>query len=562
MRKLLLSLTLLVAVALHAAADDESMKYSFFIQSAIEAMQEGSDSTAWSLINKELEVHPDNGYAYYLAGAMWGNAHQYGNALSAYAKAVRLLAADKPWLAYAHMNRGGIYTEMGDSVKALECYTQAINTQPDEPDRYKPRAQLYYNMGQYDRSDQDYRQMMALDEGSTIARVGLARNLHERKHDAEALALLDEAEKLDADYSEIPAWRAQILLDTKQYAQAADNVIKALDIDSSDRAFSLMQDLADSAYTVVEKKLREKLVRTPQNTAYWAYDLGIINERTERLSKAAAWYQRSAEADPTNSTTYTRLAACHHALCHYDLAADAAAHAAAADTTDLQLLYNKGRAQNYAGRTAEAIKTFGEVIQCAPFSDVAFGARAVCRWRTGDLAGAAEDFDSAITRDPNDLFYYLQRGQVRRKLGQEAAARQDFQYIIDRAELEWETEDTVAVAETADTIAADTMAVDSSIYTAYAPFAYHFLGQRDKALEAMQRNLKDSDNDSGDLYNKACLYALMGDKPEALRLLREAVKKGYKNHANISVDTDMDSLRGTPEYKDIMDSLRRELEAR
>lgn len=57
-------------------------------------------------------------------------------------------------------------------------------------------------------------------------------------------------------------------------------------------------------------------------------------------------------------------------------------------------------------------------------------------------------------------------------------------------------------------------------------------------------------------YNLACYHSLAGQKTEALAALREAVKEGYKNYLHMKSDTDFDSIRETPEFKEILAGIR------
>ena len=53
-------------------------------------------------------------------------------------------------------------------------------------------------------------------------------------------------------------------------------------------------------------------------------------------------------------------------------------------------------------------------------------------------------------------------------------------------------------------------------------------------------------------YNISCCYSLLGNKPEALNYLEDAIKVGFKNFAHIQGDTDLDNIRHEPEFKALM----------
>ena len=55
------------------------------------------------------------------------------------------------------------------------------------------------------------------------------------------------------------------------------------------------------------------------------------------------------------------------------------------------------------------------------------------------------------------------------------------------------------------------------------------------------------------VYDLACAYARKGDKAEALKQLREAVRLGFRDAKFIGSDPDLESLRGDPGYKKLME---------
>jgi hypothetical protein len=60
----------------------------------------------------------------------------------------------------------------------------------------------------------------------------------------------------------------------------------------------------------------------------------------------------------------------------------------------------------------------------------------------------------------------------------------------------------------------------------------------------------------GMLYNLACAQALDGNIKRALGNLRRAVEKGFSDRNRLLSDTDLDALRNTPEFREILDKVR------
>ncbi|MDO7847911.1 transglutaminase domain-containing protein [Hymenobacter sp. M29] len=57
-------------------------------------------------------------------------------------------------------------------------------------------------------------------------------------------------------------------------------------------------------------------------------------------------------------------------------------------------------------------------------------------------------------------------------------------------------------------------------------------------------------------YNRACYYALLQDRPNALRSFQRAVASGYHDYANAKVDSDLDLMRGDKGFQQQLASIR------
>jgi Flp pilus assembly protein TadD len=74
------------------------------------------------------------------------------------------------------------------------------------------------------------------------------------------------------------------------------------------------------------------------------------------------------------------------------------------------------------------------------------------------------------------------------------------------------------------------------------------LGRGDDAIRHLETAITLRPNDSSTLYNAACCYALLKDKPRALETLKKAIEAGYSNMEWISKDPDLLSLYDDPEF--------------
>jgi hypothetical protein len=69
------------------------------------------------------------------------------------------------------------------------------------------------------------------------------------------------------------------------------------------------------------------------------------------------------------------------------------------------------------------------------------------------------------------------------------------------------------------------------------------------ASESRERALKLTDSQIEDKYERACFWALTGNRKRALQLLSEAISSGDATTKQAANDIDLVSLHGDPEFE-------------
>ena len=146
------------------------------------------------------------------------------------------------------------------------------------------------------------------------------------------------------------------------------------------------------------------------------------------------------------------------------------------------------------------------------------------------MEGGLEDLTMAIVLEPKESYFYETRGDLYKKLGKTTLAEADFRKVI-------ELEDTPEKYEC-------------------IQYAYEGLGMYDKAREAMDVMIARDTTDYGNYYDAACMYSRMKDKENALKYLEKALEMGYNRFAHMERDFDLDFLRGTDEFKALIERYR------
>ena len=518
MRQLILSILVLCSSVM--LADNIKRPDSYNYTRGVEAINNNNAEEALDYLNKEINEHPENGYAFAWIALVRNYNEEFGRALTAANIAVKKIPSkDKEYKAFAYGTRAKVYLNLEDTIQALKDYSQAINVMPDDDRLYNQRAQVYYEQEKYDLADKDYQKMISLKAGDVMGYMGIGRNANAQKRYGDAIKQFDYVVKLDQNYSSAYSFRAESYIGLKKYNEAIDDVITALGIDKDRKAFYELQELADSAFEQTVAKLKVQKIKEP-NEQSWAYDLGVVYERAAKYNKAIAYYKESLEKE-SNIITASRISSCYDDLGDYDKALEYCDQAIALDSVKSDYLYQKANILDNAGRSKEAIRVMGEYIANNPDMAEGYYRRGWFEDHSGNVEEAIEDYTMAITLEPNEAYAYLNRGVLYRLKGENAKAESDFKQVVRLDSIPEEAE--------------------CSFY------AYYYLGQKDKAIEVLNTML-DKDK-KGNCYDAACLYSVMGEKEKALSYLRQSLEDGYRRFAHIKRDRDLINIRNTEKFK-------------
>lgn len=85
---------------------------------------------------------------------------------------------------------------------------------------------------------------------------------------------------------------------------------------------------------------------------------------------------------------------------------------------------------------------------------------------------------------------------------------------------------------------------------------YTRLGRLEEGLDADRRLVRVAPDNATAHYNLACSLALLGRDDEALDELEQAIDHGYQDAAFLARDDDLESLRGTRRFEELLERLR------
>lgn len=524
---IIIVVTMLATVNIFAQ-DNIKRPDSYNYMRGLEAMDAEKYGDALDYFNKEIQEHPQNGYAYYNISYIRFLYEEYGLALSAAEKAIQNLPKkDKVWVSAAFQNRAKVYLALEDTTKALADYSTAIKRDPENTDLRNGRGQIYYELSDYTASYADYKKITEVQPYNQLGYLGLGRNFDRQGKYDEALSQYNQAIKLDVNEAQPYTFRAETYWNQKKYMDGANDIVKALDLEitsqNSGRAWRVFLNAPHDALPILTEKLKVQAELNPVNSSLWFYYTAICYESDEDYNNAVDYYLKSFSKDAKDITA-NRISNCYDELGDYDAAIEYMDKAIAIDSTEYRYLLYKANTEYNAGKIDKAISNISEYIKSTP-DYFGYYRRGWFKENSGDIDGAITDYNTSIVIQPN-ADSYVCRGKCYFKKGFLEKAEEDFKQAL-----------------IIDTIP------DAGSVSHYALF---YLGRNEEAKAWMDKVL-DFDNSAGEYYDAACLYSLMGEKAQALSFLRTSLEKGYRRFNHIRRDTDLDNIRLLPEFNSLLD---------
>ncbi len=535
MRKILLLLSIILFSSIIAYGQNSNpFKESYNYKRALEAIENDEDnSTIMQYLQKELEEHPKNGYAYMLQGVVYLDENKIGSSLEALNRSVELLKKDKEEQKKAYLLRAKVQMALDNHTEALADLNKAVKLAPKDVETIYQRAEYFYSLDRYDEADSDFDIIIGLEPGNTLGYMGKGRNALEQDNLEDALKMFDYAVKLEPDFSRAYSFRAETYIGMKKFDEAGNDIITALNIDHDARAVILMQDFKQPELNNLIAKLKVQVAKN-RNDDYWPYYLGIVYENDKQYRKAIDTYKASLKIEPDASVAL-RIANCFSSLGDFDHAIEYTKQAIEIDSTDISIT-NQLAQYYYSNNEGEkALEIYDKLVDENPEQGSIYYMRGFIKDNTGDIAGAIDDYTMCTVLEPKWSTPYRERADLYAQRGDKEAAKSDYLKAIE---------------------------LDSTGVDIGTAFCYLGLGETEKVRPCVDNLLANPELSGGDLYNIACLYSLMNQPDSAMHYLRKSLENGYNELAHIRLDSDMKIIRETEAFRQLLNEYEEQIRLR
>ncbi len=457
--------------------------------------------------------------------------NEYMRALNDVDNALKYVpASDSDTRVQAYMLRANIYQQTGRNEAALQDINSVLAITPDSYVAIYQRANLEYELGQYNEAKADFRRMQRISTRSAEAYIGLARIAVKENNLGMANEYLDQAVQIDPNNSDYYVRRANVRQSMGNDQGAVEDLLVALSTDSKNtRATQALVNYGNTNYGAVMAGLTSAIESAPKVGMY-VYLRAVIAQAHYRYTSAIADFQKINDEQLYNyHGIYASLAECQFALGEYQKALDNIEQAITMDSNIASHYALKSKILRAMGRSDAALSAALQSTVVTPGLTDPLIEMANCKIALGKYSEANDLIGEAMLSNSEKPEYIILRAWLlQNHLNQPVAAKQ---YYTTASEL-------------------DNFDLDD--INSLRGFALLFLGERDSAKSWIDNILNTvTDRDGYISYMAACFYSLYGDTDKAMQLVEQSLNLGYANYHNwtsfadgpINIATLRDDLR-------------------
>ena len=317
---------------------------------------------------------------------------------------------------------------------------------------------------------------------------------------------------------------------------------------------------------------------------YW--NDSLLRFRPESLHQGQRLLERAVEKDPTFAQAYAWLGMFYAISYHLEGATGRQSprenHSRAEQVAQQAVELNPHLADGYLargfayqlvrGRNVEAIESYRQALKLAPNLEWAWFSLGYCYQSCGLLELASQSLRRSIELNPTTYISSWWHAQVMLYLGQPQQAERELRELLARSSEEeflpkaflgeilyyqGKPEEAEALLIPAVELGRSANVKDPLYFLACL---YASRGERNKIDPQLLKLRSEEVNDSEAAYWVGGVYALLGEKEQALTWLRRAVGLGNHNYPWFQQDKNYDRLRGDPEYQRLLAEVRRHWE--
>ena len=541
MRNIIILLMLFVALG-SSAQNNEDLALKTY-KEGIAALGRGEDNVALTKFNKAISLsRTASPYCLMYIAIIRRNKEQYDRAMKAINESINRAPSDDNELkALVYSIRSSIYLQQKDTTNAISDLGFSIAASPHY-DTYEERGELNYDRGYYYSAESDFKAAISQDGKKSSPYYYLGEISIINKKYSEGVNYFTSAIQINPKHFYAYGDRAFCYLQQGIVNKAIDDIISGLSQqielykpDNSNLLFTLgspsnwdvMQQLEGDGVTLMKNKLLAKSRAYPKESI-WPQSLSILCESNGALFQSIEYFIDYFNK-ATNGDDYMNIMNIvndYRSCGLYNKAIEWVDKGM--KDTKIEPMYKPWLLSTKADILADS-KRYDEAITLIN-NYITKGEDEKCmgtlfrgeyKRLKGDDTGALADYNEAIRLDSTYAYAHFVRAEYYASRGNIDLAKKDYQKVVD---LEAEQEEMYQT-----------------------PYAYLALGERDKAVDVLNKLLSDDHSNFG--YEDAAWFAVKDNNPsEAFRYL----KLCEKFDKPLMDDERFNALHDYTEYQEIV----------
>lgn len=398
----------------------------------------------------------------------------------------------------AHNNLGSALASQGKHTEALYHYDKAIQLLPNYKNAQINYAKALYKTGQIDKAIEYLSSKLSNIYPEDKKVITILGNVMLEKGDTDsAIHYFNNALKIDPEDIDALIGAGSAFNKLGKTDKAIENFSKVLMIDSFN--------------------------------ALAHYNLGVIKERQGKTTEAIHHYSEAIRISPKSTDALTNLASIMADQGSMDRAIEYLNKALKADPSNADICYNLGIISLRVGRANDAIQYFQNAIQLNPDFVPARKALDQVLGNKGRPEESVDKIKAAINRDPNNPSLYSQLGRLYFRSGD-----------MDKA---------IIYYEKALSIKPDFLEALNGLAILYAAKKEY-----ENAIPYFKKIVQLNPENASPYFNVACMYSRLNNVEKSIDWLRKAINRGYDNWDLIKNDKDLENIRESSHFKEILQS--------
>jgi tetratricopeptide (TPR) repeat protein len=317
---------------------------------------------------------------------------------------------------------------------------------------------------------------------------------------------------------QIGYWKDDFSLFSECIANNPDNYVAHVNI----AAAYAMRDNPEKAIHHFEEALR-----IHSNDVVALDGLARLYNKLEQFDRSINYYSEELRYNPKDIKANFELGTVYAAKGDTESAVKQFSYVIALDPKHADAYYNLGVVSAKRGEVNKAVEYLSSALKIKPEDAVVHNTLGVVLMNQGRVNDAVAHFKEALRIDPNNV-------ETQKYLA--TASRYASKVDDDIAKLE-----KIRLGQPDNPDALQKLAV-----------LYTYRGEHVKAIGILLRLVKIQPGNPNGYYNVACIYAKTGKIEESVEWLKKSLDKGFKNWKLLKTDKDLENIRNTPFYKELM----------